>query len=72
MEKKIRVAYDQMNPTPEQEERMLAALQEAQEKMQAQEAGADDVVDDAAAITSDENASPVLAAGSFSRWPSVR
>ena len=32
MEDKIREAYDKMNPTPEQEERMLAALQEAQRK----------------------------------------
>lgn len=30
MENKIRAAYDEMNPTPEQEERMLAALQAAQ------------------------------------------
>ena len=31
MEDKIRAAYDEMNPTSEQEERMLAALQAAQQ-----------------------------------------
>ena len=30
MESKIRAAYDEMDPTPEQEQRMLAALQQAQ------------------------------------------
>jgi len=40
MENKIREAYENMTPTPEQEERMLAVLQEAQLKMQAQPVGA--------------------------------
>ena len=36
MEEKIRAAYEQMNPTPEQEERMLAALLQAQEQAAAE------------------------------------
>ena len=40
MDDKIREAYDQMNPTPEQEERMLASLREAQSKVRAGQADA--------------------------------
>ena len=41
MEDKIRDAYEQMTPTPEQEERMLAALLEAQEAKAAEQTVAD-------------------------------
>ena len=49
MEDKIRAAYDQMDPTPEQEKRMLEALLAAQANMQeepgaAQGTGLDDTV----------------------------
>ena len=54
MEDKIREAYDQMTPTPEQEERMLAALQEAQLKLEAANAEAQPADPDGSKAASSE------------------
>ena len=59
MEDEIRKAYDEMNPTPEQEERMLAVLQAAmmeQETASRTEAAADGAAFEAAAQNDDVNA----------------
>ena len=54
MEDKIREAYDQMTPTPEQEERMLAALQEAQLKLEVANAEAQPADPDGSKAASSE------------------
>lgn len=74
MEDKIREAYDRMDPTPEQEERMLAALQEAQQQMAASGEAAEKAQEPAASASAPEvrsfEATPAPASKrkAFSAW----
>jgi len=70
MEDKIRAAYDQMNPTPEQEERMLAALQAAQRDAENAATGQEEVAEKAPASFEAKPAAARKRPG-FSAWKVV-
>ena len=69
MEDKIREAYDKMNPTPEQEERMLAALQEAQLKMEGERPeSAQRTAREEGPASFEARPAPAKKRGGFSAW----
>ena len=70
MEDKIRAAYDQMNPTPEQEERMLAALQAAQQDAENAATGQEEAAEKAPASFEAKPAAARKRSG-FSAWKVV-